>query len=97
VNSTITIRLDRPLRHGSTILPSGAYALELDEVECEIALSGPGSLRVRPDVRNSKVRVRRPEARLADVRGEARRLLIVRIPPATEWLVSFDEAEGASP
>jgi hypothetical protein len=91
------IRLEQALGYGSTTLPPGTYVLGLDTAQGEISLSGPAALRVKPLLRSSKVRVKRPEARLAQVRGERRHLLIVRIPPATEWVVSFDETEESRP
>jgi hypothetical protein len=98
VSERIDIRLEQALRYESTTLPPGTYVLRLDTAQGEIALSGPpAALRLKPLVRSSKVRVKRPEARLAQVRGERRRLLIVRIPPATEWVVSFDETEERRP
>lgn len=88
----MTVRLDSPVVAGSVSLPPGQYEVSVDERTRSIVLASPGKrVEVPASLRSSKVRVTAPSVQVRRVRGEARLLVIVRTPVATEWVASLDE------
>jgi hypothetical protein len=99
----MNIRLDRLLCAAGVSLPPGEYEVSVDESSHRVLLSELGRVLRIPGVRrSSKMRVDEPSVQLRQVVGEPRSLLIVRVPPATEWVVSLQagvrsgEEEGAN-
>lgn len=94
------IRLDGPVRVGDVRIPSDEYRVEVREADGLVRLSGStAAFELVAKGRSSKMRVKSPSSQLRRVVGEPRQLLIVRTPPATEWVVSLkdvtDDAEGS--
>ena len=89
----MTVRVDVPLRAGGVDLEPGDYDVSVDEAGTAIVLCRDGAEVLRADAlaRSSKAKVRKPEVDLRQVVGEPRRLLVVRTPPAEEWVLSLDE------
>jgi hypothetical protein len=87
------VRLDVGLRAGGQDLEPGEYEVAVDEDASTISLRRDGSEVARAPAlaRAAKMRVADPNAQLRQVSGEPRRLLIVRTPPSTEWVLSLDE------
>lgn len=86
------IRLTEPLYAQGKTVPAGDYRVRVDEERRHLHLEGgSGAVTLTAEDRPGKARVRRPAAHLRPVQGEPRRLLIVRTPPATEWVISLDE------
>jgi hypothetical protein len=87
------IRLDIPVRVGDIQIPSGEYQVEVHEASKLVRLSSTTAVfKLAAKERSSKMRVKNPSTQLRQVVGEPRRLLIVRTPPATEWVTSLDGA-----
>lgn len=89
----MTVDVDAPLRAGTVDLEPGTYDVTVDEEGSAIVLSRDGTEILRADAlaRGAKAKVRTPQARLRQVVGEPRRLLVARTPPSGEWVVSLDE------
>ncbi len=94
------LRFPLPLRAGGQLLPPGRYDVSVDEAAGEIVVAGipqaAGVIHVPALERASKVRIPDVRAQLRKVRGEPRWLLVVRTPPAKEWLASLDQVEVVS-
>jgi hypothetical protein len=91
----MTTHFDTPVRAGEVWLPSGDYQVNLEAESGQIVLSNPGGVyKVQALKRGSKMRVGRPTVQLRPVTGEPRHLLIVRTPPALEWVASLQDAPG---
>jgi hypothetical protein len=87
------IRIRKTARSGSARIPPGDYEVGVDEQSGQITLAG-GSAVFKLDAlqRPSKARVNKPTAKLRQVVGEPRWLLVARTPPASEWVVSLQDA-----
>jgi hypothetical protein len=85
--------VDVPLRAGTVDIEPGEYDGTVDEESSAIVLSRDGTevLRAEALSRGAKAKVRTPHARLRQVVGEPRRLLVARTPPSGEWVLSLDE------
>ncbi len=85
--------VDAPLRAAGVDIAPGVYEVTVDEEGSAIVLRRDGTevLRAEALSRGAKAKVRKPNARLRQVVGEPRRLLVVRTPPSGEWVVSLDE------
>ena len=89
----MNIRIQRSARAGGILIPRGDYVVSADELEGQVVLINTETvLRVGALRRAAKARVTAPTVQLRQVVGEERDLLIVRTPPATEWVVSLDRA-----
>jgi hypothetical protein len=92
----LTILLAEAACVGETRIPSGTFEVEVDEQAEKVRLSATGQqVFLNATLRSSKVRVTNPVVRLFPVEREARWLLIVRMPPAREWVVNLEKC-GAS-
>jgi len=91
----VILRFPLPLRAGGQLLPPGRYEVRVDEAASEIVVLGipqtASVIHVPALERASKVRVSDVRVQLRKVRGESRWLLVVRTPPAREWLASLDQ------
>jgi hypothetical protein len=87
------VEVDAPLRADGVDIEPGHYEVTVEEESSTIVLSRDGAevLRAGALARGSKARVRKPNAKLRQVVGEPRRLLVARTPPAEEWVLSLDE------
>jgi hypothetical protein len=85
------IHLDSPLQaQGITIVP-GDYEVHVEEADGLLLLVGEtASIKLKPIKRSSKMAVRNPSVQMRQVANEPRYLLVVRTPPATEWVVSLE-------
>ncbi len=87
------MHLATPAQVAGNRLPAGEYEVGVDEERGQVTLAGAGgTLRVPATRRSAKMRVDKPSAQLRQIAGEPRRLLIVRTPPAIEWVVSLQDA-----
>ncbi len=78
---------------GGITLEKGDYAVVVDEQSHSVLMSrGAFAARLPALERASKVQVRKLRAELRPVPGEDRWLLVVRTPPAREWVVSLRRA-----
>jgi hypothetical protein len=78
---------------GSVQIPPGRYSVRLDEATQTLTLSKAGEeVQLTPLLRSSKMQVRHNTAELRQVGGEPAMLLIVRTPPAQEWVVRLEKA-----
>jgi hypothetical protein len=87
------IHTDTPLRAQGLSIAPGDYEVAVQEGAGLVRLtSDTQTHRLEATQRSSKVEVESPSAQMRQVAGEPRCLLIVRTPPATEWVVSLDRA-----
>jgi hypothetical protein len=93
----MTVHLDRAIRIGDTRLPAGDYEVQVDEPNGKVLLSRDAeTFRLDASRRSSKMQVNRPSVQLRPVVAEPRWLLIVRTPPASEWVVNLESASDAT-
>lgn len=87
------IHTDIPLRAQGLFIAPGDFRVTVREDAGLVRLtSDTESHELEATRRSSKVASRKPSAQIRQVAGEPRHLLIVRTPPATEWVVSLDRA-----
>jgi hypothetical protein len=86
----VWISVDSEMALRGSVVSPGRYRVEVDEASQELRLDdGRGVIVLPAEKRSSKRRVAELEAQLRPVAGQPRQLLIVRTPPATEWVVSL--------
>lgn len=87
------IHTDTPLRaQGFFIAPDDFRVTVQEDAGLVRLTSDTESHELQATQRSSKMESRKPSAQMRQVSGEPRYLLIVRTPPATEWVVSLDRA-----
>jgi hypothetical protein len=87
------VKFDVALSWDGITLQPGGYEVSVLPEECVVVLRQRDTevARLAATLRSSKMRVKQLHAQLFHVQGEPRRLLVVRTPPADEWVVSLDE------
>ena len=90
------IEITNTLYAGNVQIPPGRYSVRLDEATQTLILAKAGEeVQLTPLLRSSKMQVRRSTAELRQVGGEPAMLLVVRTPPAQEWVVRLEKAPAA--
>ena len=73
-------------------LRAGDYTVDLDEGSSTLVLChGTDTYRLRAEKRVSKAQVSQRQTELLKVEGERRYLLLLRSPPADEWVAGLSE------
>jgi hypothetical protein len=92
----LTLELAEPVCAGETRIASGTFEVAVDEQNGKVRLSGAGlEVLLSATLRSSKVRVNTPVLHLLPVEREPRWLLIVRMPPAHEWVVNLEKCQAS--
>jgi len=89
------VQIPFAVRAGNLQIPGGKYTVRLDEGAQTVILSGEGrEFQLTPFPRSSKMRVSNDAVQLRNVMGEPAMLLILRTPPANEWVVRLEKQSG---
>ena len=90
------IEIPNLLHAGNVQIPADRYSVRLDEATQTLILTKAGEeIQLTPMLRSSKMQVRRSTVELRQVGGEPAMLLVVRTPPAQEWVVRLENAPAA--
>jgi hypothetical protein len=88
--------LNQSLLSEDNIIPAGDYEVTVNSAAETIVLSNEnGVWQLKAVERPRKMLLHEPRVDLRRVVDEPRWLLIVGLPPATEWVVSLQEATGS--